>query len=177
MSRDNSVRPVTTRETREADPVHPAVHPMQDEDLWRQPVNLTAPPPRAGMRQKWVRTAIGTVDDPSNIARAMQAGWRPRPADTVPSGAWDPPTIGHGKHAGCIGIHGMVLMEAPEEVVDLAAERQRLRTRKLTLSLDRDIKSVQRGLGDQSYKVPFEQERQTRVSVGRRPPIADDEAT
>lgn len=155
--------------TREQDPVHFTLHDETAQDEWKPPQNLSAPPARPGMSQLWVRTAIGAEEDPTNVSRSLQEGWVPRRADTVPV-EFAPPTIKHGQYAGCIGVHGMVLMEMPTERVLQRRAYYANRTRRQTDAVNQDILRVQ------SVQVPFFEKRESRVTVGRRVVAAEDTA-
>ena len=91
----------------------PPVHQVEDEP-WTRPSSLEAPPKRPGYVQRWIRVGSRGTDDPTNIARKFREGWKPRPADTIPS-HFHAPTISHGRYAGFVGVEGMVLCEMPEE--------------------------------------------------------------
>lgn len=102
------------RESR-AQGVRAAKKVRETEDApWTPPSSLEAPPPRAGMVQRWIRVSSQGKDDPINSARKFREGWAPRPADTV-STDWPVPKISGGKFAGFIGVEGMVLCEMPEK--------------------------------------------------------------
>lgn len=83
-------------------------------------------PPRTGpdgkpMDQRYVGTRIGGELDRENIQKALDAGWRPRPVDTLPGVL---PVNYDGFGTPVIGFGGMVLMERPKRIGD--AERQRV---------------------------------------------------
>lgn len=153
--------------TREQDTVHPEVHEERPEGEWKPPSNLEAPPPRPGMSQLWVRTAIGSEDDSSNVAKQLREGWVPRRSDTV-SPDFAVPTIKHGEYAGYIGIHGLVLMEMPTERVMQRRAHYASLVRRQNQAINQDILRVQ------SPSVPFFETRQSRVTVGRKVAAAED---
>lgn len=65
--------------------VDSSFHDEFPED-WTPPAQLDAPPPRAGMVQRWVRISILGQNDGSNVALQSGQGWRPRRLSTVPGG-------------------------------------------------------------------------------------------
>ncbi len=152
--------------TRDQEPVHFVPHETP-EDEWRPPQNLDAPPARPGMSQLWVRTAIGSEEDPTNVSRYYQEGWVPRRADTVPV-EFAPPSIKEGQFAGCVGVHGMILFELPIEKVRQRRAYYANRTRRQTEAVNQDILRVQ------SAQVPFFEKRESRVTVGRQVVAASD---
>ena len=113
----------------------PVRETVEEDNFWEEPLNLQAPPPRPGYVQKWARVAVGADADATNVARLAKGGWTPRPADTCEGFV----AVKGGDFNGCIGVHGMVLMEQP---VELAGKRQQLirnRVNKLTMAVDKDL--------------------------------------
>ena len=80
---------------------------------WKPPSTLEAPPPRDGMRQRWIRTSILGDDESHHVMKRKREGWNPRPADTIPD-SFPIPTMDHGQWKGSIGVEGMILCEMPE---------------------------------------------------------------
>lgn len=98
-----AIRP--EREIRASDAMH-------DQGAFKPPSVLDAPPPRPGMRQRWIRTHLLGQGDPAHVHKKFREGWTPRPLETVPKG-FNVPTLNHGQHQGCIGIEGLILCEMP----------------------------------------------------------------
>lgn len=156
--------------TRAQEPAHPPVHGEQHDAPWEQPSNLTAPPPRPGMAQRWIRTGVQNTPDATNVAKAFREGWQPRRADTVEAG-FTVPTISHGEFAGVIGIHGMILCEMPQERLALKREFIAQQTKRQT-------QAVARSLAEQSHpNMPISQVRKTEVTRGKQrvPLVGDDD--
>ena len=107
-------------------------------------------------------------DDPQNVANRMREGWQPRKADTVKG--FDVPTINHGQFDGYIGVEGMILCEAPKEMVDKRNEYYRNKARTQELAVDAAVKKVADSGG-----IPIEIEKNSTVDHGRKqPPLMDD---
>jgi len=102
------------RKTRQSEEVHLEREDESRADVWIPPSTLDAPPPREGMRQRWVATQILGQEVPHHTMRRLREGWVPRPANTVPED-FPVPTIAHGKYGDVIGVEGMILCELPEE--------------------------------------------------------------
>jgi len=83
---------------------------------WAPPSMLDAPPPRDGMKQRWIRAEAQGEGDKLNMGKRLREGFQPRPADTVEG--FEVPTIDNGKHAGIIGVGGLILAEIPEETAN-----------------------------------------------------------
>lgn len=155
-----------TRDQDSRDPMH-----GWDEDRpWTPPSNLAAPEARPGMAQRWIRVSIRSEDDPSNVARSFQEGWKPRQASTVPND-FAAPTISHGRFAGYIGVHGLILCEMP-------AKRLAQRDAYYRDITDRQTQAVGTDLAkDSDPRMPIEQVRRSGVIHGtRRPEVQEDAA-
>ena len=158
--------PVHTTHAQE--PVHGSVHGDDELTPWKPPANLEAPPPRPGYVQRWIRVSMRGEDDVSNIAQSFQEGWQPRRADTVENPTV--PTISHGKYAGIIGVHGLILCEMPKETNDQRNAYYRnlaiRQNRAVSTELDKDS----------DPDMPIEQTRKTQVIGGKatKPNVAPD---
>ena len=81
---------------------------------------LDAPPAPEGYRHRWIRAEVMGFDDRKNIAARSREGWELVRGEEFPD--FDIPTIEDGKHAGVIGVGGLLLARIPEEI---AEERNR----------------------------------------------------
>jgi hypothetical protein len=54
-------------------------------------------------------------DDKANMSKRIREGWEPVRAEEHPD--FESPTIDEGKHAGVIGVGGLVLAKMPKETV------------------------------------------------------------
>ena len=118
-------------------------HETKDEQSSKvshwQPSNLLeAPEPRAGFKQRWIATMILGQEQPTNVAKRMREGWKPRDPKTI-TGGQQFATIEHGKFSGFIGIEGMVLCEMPEQMVNERNEYYARMTENLMRSVEQDI--------------------------------------
>jgi hypothetical protein len=157
--------------TRVQTPVHEPPHGEDEDTPWKPPSNLDAPPPLPGMKQRWVRVALRAEADPSNLGKSLRDGWVPRRADTVPAN-FHAPTISHGEYAGCVGIHGMVLCQMPENKLAKRRVYYENLTKRQTQAVASDLESVN------NERMPLEQQRVTKAIKGRQrvPVVASDGA-
>lgn len=157
-----------TQESREAEPIHEPY-----DDAWEPQglLDTSLIPPRDGMCQRWVRTKILGDDDPNNVGRALNQGYRPRMADTVPKGAFVS-TIQHEQYGSVIGMHDMMLMERPEHLDKLAAKRQRVATDSLQKAVDENMFRVHEP--GQGVTAP-RRSLKTQVVRGRQPRAQSDD--
>ncbi len=155
---------------RETDPETALFSEKVDDDAWKSPMNLQAPPPRPGYTQRWVRVAVQSEADVSNMARSFRQGFRPRRIDTVEDrSAYS--SISHGEHAGVIGVHGMILCERPVTVDKRHREYIRSRTDLQSQAVISDLEKVER------KDMPISIEMTSRTERGKRPKVAPDAPT
>mgnify|MGYP007063767010 FL=1 len=96
--------------------------------------------------------------DNQNIISRLRQGYELVRSDEYPD--WDLPTQEDGKHAGVIGIGGLLLARVPLEVV---TARNKYYTRQTTDQMD----AVDRDLFKEEHKsMPIHKERQSRVTFG-----------
>lgn len=155
------------QESRAGDVVHDAY-----DDIW-EPTGLLDTkhlPARPGFAQRWVRTKLNGVDDPKNVMKRMNQGYRPRMASTVPAGVYAP-TI-ESKNGEVIGMDGIVLMERPEHMHAKHVAHNRHMANRQMDAVNQMLARTQdgsRGFG------PVRIDTRSDVSTGQRPaPVADD---
>lgn len=159
-------RTTRTQEKRAAEPVH-EYHGGFNEDG----TLLDAPESRPGFVQRWVRTKLEGHDDPGNLVRRLNQGWRPRSADTIPKGFFAP-TISHGEYGNVIGTHDMLLMERPEDLHQKYTDKVKEDTKNLERAVKANLGQTHNP-NQQGFTRP-QMETQTSVTKGRPAPVADD---
>ena len=83
---------------------------------WKPPQALETPEPPPGMRYRWVRTHIRNEDDKTNVHKRFQEGYEPvKPSEVE---GYELPTIEEGKHAGTVGVGGLILDKIPEDTAE-----------------------------------------------------------
>jgi hypothetical protein len=140
------------------------VHERYD-DVWEPGGLLTTEqfPARPGFVQRWVRTHIHGVDDPSNVMRKMNERWRPRMADTVPADC-NVPTIDY-RGKSVIGIHGTILMERRIEDHNAHQKHHRELVKAQMRSQKENLFSIHRP--GEAFGAPHYEENTSRVERGR----------
>lgn len=138
--------------------------------VWRQPQALSAPPPRAGMRQRWVRkTLLGQLDD-DNVQYRFEEGWEPRDPTTVPERHLRKMNVlPEGK--GMIERRGFILCEMPIEMVEQRTEYYRDQTDQMERAVEENLHRVQ------DPGMPISKNNKTKVyhPRARQPKVQDDE--
>ena len=126
---------------------------------WKPPSSLDAPPAPEGYRHRWVRTSTMGVDDTKNLSARLREGFDLVRADEYPD--FHAPTIQDGKHAGVIGVGGLVLARFPIESQEERDAYFRAKTEGQQEAIDNDM------LREQHPSMPISKpERQSRVTFG-----------
>ena len=101
-------------------------------------------------------------EDAGNVSKKLREGWEFVKAETLLSeiGEHSYPIINDGKHAGLIGIGGLVLARIPEEILKSRAEYFKKITQDRTDAIDQDL------MKEQHPDMPINIERQSRVTFG-----------
>tara|TARA_R100000963_G_C4634231_1_gene98651 strand:- start:385 stop:780 length:396 start_codon:yes stop_codon:yes gene_type:complete len=76
---------------------------------------LDAPEAPDGFKHRWLRAEVRGHDDRANMSKRIREGFEPVRAEDHPD--FDAPTIDEGRHAGVIGVGGLILAKIPEETV------------------------------------------------------------
>jgi len=82
---------------------------------WVQPSRLDAPPAPPGYKHRWIRAQTNNQDDRINVSGKLREGYELVRGDEYPD--YQVPTIEDGRHAGVIGVGGLLLARIPEETV------------------------------------------------------------
>lgn len=83
---------------------------------WQPPSMLDAPEAPPGYKHRWVRAEVRGHDDKANMSKRIREGWEPVRAEEHPE--FEAPTVEDGRHAGVIGVGGLVLAKMPIETVE-----------------------------------------------------------
>ena len=130
----------------------------ESKKVWSPPNSLDAPPAPTGYRHQWIRSEILGASDAKNIASSLREGWELVRADEYPES--NCPSIHEGRYAGVIGVGGLLLARIPEEIalqIDAYYKKQN----------DAKEEAVDNNLmKEQHPSMPFNSERQTRVTFG-----------
>ena len=129
---------------------------------WTPPSSLDAPAAPQGYAHRWIRTATMGFEDVANVSKKLREGWEFVKAETLLSeiGENEYPVLNEGKHAGLVGIGGLVLARIPLEILKSRAEYFRKITQDRTDAIDRDL------MKEQHPDMPINIERQSRVTFG-----------
>ena len=84
---------------------------------WSPPAMLDTPEPPPGMKYRWIRAEMMGEQYKVNIGKRLREGFETVRPDEIDD-SYNLPTIDDGKHAGVIGVGGLILAKIPEETVE-----------------------------------------------------------
>ena len=125
---------------------------------WRPPSTLDAPPAPEGFVHRWVRESVMGYDDKKNLSARLREGFELVRADEYPD--FEAPTLHDGKHAGVIGVGGLVLARFPKETREERNNFYRAKAKDQITAVDNDL------MREQHPSMPIENNRQSRVTFG-----------
>ena len=125
---------------------------------WKPPQALEAPEAPPGMRYRWVRTHIRNEDDKTNVHKRFQEGYEPVHPSEVEG--FNLPTIEEGKHAGTVGVGGLILAKIPEETAEERNAYYEQQTENQMNAVDNNL------MRESDPRMPITQERKSKVSFG-----------
>ena len=125
---------------------------------WKPPSSLDAPPPPEGFVHRWIRESVMGNDDKKNLSARLREGFDLVRADEYPD--FEAPTLQDGKHAGVIGVGGLVLARFPLETRKERNDFYRTKAKDQITAVDNDL------MREQHPSMPIENNRQSRVTFG-----------
>ena len=131
----------------------------QRKRVWQRPSSLDAPPAPDGYIHRWIRAEVQGYQDTKNVINRLREGYELVRADEHPD--WHLPTIEDGKHAGVIGVGGLLLARIPEELIAQRNAYYAGLTQDQITAVDNDL------MKDAHPSMPISKpERQSRVTFG-----------
>ena len=127
---------------------------------WTPPSSLDAPPPPEGYVHRWIRESVMGYDDNKNLSDRLREGFELVRAYEYPDFA--APTIQDGKHAGVIGVGGLILARFPNESKSERDNFYREKTADQMTAVDNDL------MREQHSSMPIHNDRQSRVTFGAK---------
>ena len=146
---------MTTKTSRSAD----TRVKTQRKRVWQRPSSLDSPPAPDGYIHRWIRAEVQGYQDTKNVISRLREGYELVRADEYPD--WQLPTIEDGKHAGVIGVGGLLLARIPEELIAQRNAYYSGLTEDQIKAVDNDL------MKDAHPSMPISKpERQSRVTFG-----------
>ena len=127
---------------------------------WTPPSSLDAPPAPEGYIHRWIRESVMGFDDNKNLSARLREGFELVRADEYPN--FEAPTVQDGKHAGVIGVGGLILARFPVESKSERDKFYRQKTADQMTAVDNDL------MREQHSSMPIHNDRQSRVTFGAK---------
>ena len=125
---------------------------------YKPPSSLDAPPAPDGFRHRWIRAESMGFNDTKNIHGRLRSGYELVRADEYDDDSY--PTVIDGKHAGVIGVGGLLLARIPEELAQSRIDYQKKQTEGQDESVENDL------LRDQDKRMPISVDRNSKHTFG-----------
>ena len=85
---------------------------------WTPPSRLDAPPAPPGFQHRWIRAEVNGFQDKQHVYGRLREGYELVRNEELPEDYRDTlPTIEDGKHAGVVGVGGLLLARIPNETL------------------------------------------------------------
>ena len=125
---------------------------------YKPPSSLDAPPAPDGFRHRWIRAESMGFNDTKNIHGRLRSGYELVRADEYDTEEY--PTVLDGKHAGVIGVGGLLLARIPEELAQARIDYQQRQTEGQDEAVENDL------LKDQDKRMPIKIDRNSKHTFG-----------
>ena len=125
---------------------------------YKPPSSLDAPTAPDGFRHRWIRAESMGFNDTKNIHGRLRSGYELVRADEYDDDTY--PTVLDGKHAGVIGVGGLLLARIPEELAQQRMDYQRRQTEGQDEAIENDL------LRDQDKRMPISVDRNSKHTFG-----------
>ena len=132
--------------------------PQKARRPWEPPSLLKTPKPPAGMRYRWIRTEIRGQEDKKNVMHRFREGYVPVKPKEIPE--FDVPIIDYGKHAGVVGIGGLMLCKIDDSIAEERDNYFANKTDNQMTAVDNDL------MREEHPAMPITRNRQSRVTFG-----------
>ena len=127
---------------------------------WQPPSLLDAPDAPEGYVYRWIRESMVGQEDKANMSKRIREGWEPVRAEDHPE--FEAPTVEDGKHAGVIGVGGLILAKMPIEIVEQRREYYRKMASDQMEAVDSNL------MRESASRMPISKpNRKTQVTFGK----------
>jgi len=153
---DNDVRTSRSADTREKD---------NRPKIWKMPSALEIPEEAAeqaksqGITYRWVRESVLGQDDKTNVSKRFREGFVPVKPEELP-GFHDLPTVDDGRHAGIIGVGGLILCKIDQDIADQRNKFFEQQTMNQMTAVENDL------MREENPSMPITTSRSSKVTFG-----------
>jgi len=108
---------------------------------WTPPSLLDTPPAPPGIHYRWIRIEAGGREDKLNVGKRFREGYVPVKSEEIEDQGYELPTIDEGKHAGVVGVGGLILCKIPEETAQERRDYYTEKSQGAMASIDAQLES------------------------------------
>ena len=133
--------------------------------VWKMPSALELPEEAIkaaesqGITYRWIREAILGQDDKTNVSKRFREGFVPVKPEELP-GFHDLPTVDDGRHAGVIGVGGLILCKIDKEIADQRNDYFEQQTQNQMTAVENDL------MREENPSMPISSKMSSKVTFG-----------
>ena len=161
MSKEIDNKTEDNRATRNSDTRETKARPK----VWKMPSALELPDEAIkvaesqGITYRWIRESVLGQDDKTNVSKRFREGFEPVRLEELP-GFHDLPIVDDGRHAGIIGVGGLILCKIPKEIADQRNEYFASQTENQMSAVENDL------MREENPAMPISREMKSKVTFG-----------
>jgi len=161
MSKNIDNKTEDNRATRNSDTRETNTRPK----AWKMPSALELPDEAVelaesqGITYRWIRESILGQDDKTNVSKRFREGFAVVRPEELP-GYHDLPTVDDGRHAGVIGVGGLILCKIDKEIADQRNDFFEQQTNNQMSAVENDL------MREENPAMPISKEIKSRVTFG-----------
>ena len=159
--KENAVKEEDVRASRSSDTRAKDDRPK----VWKMPSALELPDEAIelaesqGLTYRWIRESILGQDDKTNVSKRFREGFEVVRPEELP-GFHDLPTVDDGRHAGVIGVGGLILCKIDKEIADQRNEFFEQQTNNQMSAVENDL------MREENPAMPISREIKSKVTFG-----------
>jgi hypothetical protein len=133
--------------------------------VWKMPSALELPDEAIeqaesqGLTYRWIRESILGQDDKTNVSKRFREGFVPVKPDELP-GFHDLPTVDDGRHAGVIGVGGLILCKIDKTIADQRNDFFEQQTLNQMTAVENDL------MREENPSMPISSKMSSKVTFG-----------
>jgi len=159
--KENAVKEEDVRASRSSDTRAKDDRPK----VWKMPSALELPEEAIelaesqGLTYRWIRESILGQDDKTNVSKRFREGFEPVRPDELP-GFHDLPTVDDGRHAGVIGVGGLILCKIDKNIADQRNDFFEQQTQNQMTAVENDL------MREENPSMPISSKMSSKVTFG-----------
>jgi hypothetical protein len=159
--KENAVKEEDVRASRSSDTRAKDDRPK----VWKMPSALELPEEAIelaesqGLTYRWIRESILGQDDKTNVSKRFREGFEPVRPDELP-GFHDLPTVDDGRHAGVIGVGGLILCKIDKTIADQRNDFFEQQTQNQMTAVENDL------MREENPSMPISSKMSSKVTFG-----------